>query len=125
MPDRPLSPHLQVYRPQLTSVLSILHRITGFALGVGAALASWWLLAIAAGPEAYETFYNFCKSGLGQFMLFGWLFSLVYHSLNGLRHLAWDCGRGLDLATAYRTGWTVVALSLLLTAVFWFAGGHA
>jgi len=122
--ERPLSPHLQVYRWQLTMSLSILHRITGFGLGVGAAMAAWWLVAAASGPEAWAVFHDFCKSVLGQLMLAGWLFALVYHFLNGIRHLFWDAGKGFSLKAAYASGWTVVALSILFTAVLWFGRVH-
>ena len=87
MPDnRPLSPHLQVYKPQLTSMLSILHRITGFGLAVGAVMGTWWLVAIMSGTSAYECFHDFAKSFIGQLMLFCWLYAFVYHFLNGIRH---------------------------------------
>lgn len=117
--NRPLSPHLQIYRPQITSVLSILHRITGFGLAAGAALVTWWLVAAAAGAETYETFHAFATSPFGRFFLFGFLWALCYHLLNGVRHLAWDCVWGLELKTAEKTGWAVVAGSALLTLLFW------
>lgn len=118
-PERPLSPHLQVYKPQLTSVLSITHRLTGIALAVGTLLLVWWIAAVAAGPEALGTVNAFMGSWLGIFLLAGWSFSLFYHLLNGIRHLFWDIGAGLELKAAYTTGWLVVAGSLVLTAVTW------
>ena len=122
--NRPLSPHLQVYKPQLTSVLSILHRLTGIALAIGTLLLVWWLIAAATGPEAYDTAQGFIGSILGRLLLLGWTFALFYHLANGIRHLAWDTGWGFDLATAYRTGWLVVIVSIVLTLASWI-GGYA
>ncbi|MEX2649678.1 MAG: succinate dehydrogenase, cytochrome b556 subunit [Alphaproteobacteria bacterium] len=119
---RPLSPHLQVYRPQLTSVLSILHRATGFALAVGTLFLAWWLIAAAAGPDAYALVESFFGSWFGYLMLIGFSWALMYHLCNGIRHLAWDAGWGFDLAAAYASGWTVVAASFVFTALAWFAG---
>lgn len=115
-PDRPLSPHLQVYRPQLTSVLSIMHRMTGLALAGGALMLVWWLLAAAAGPEAYDGFRSFAGSWLGRLALAAWTFALFYHLCNGIRHLFWDAGRGYGLPAVHAGGWAVVAASLVLTA---------
>ena len=122
--ERPLSPHLQIYRPQLTSVLSILHRVTGVALGVGALLFAWWLLAAAHGPGQFETVRAFMASWVGRLLLLGFTFSLFYHLCNGIRHLFWDAGRGFGLKAVYASGWLVVAASLGLTAASWIAG-HA
>lgn len=116
---RPLSPHLQVYRPQLTSVLSILHRITGFGLAAGVLLALWWFCAIIRGPASYEIFYAFSKNIVGQGLLLCWLFALAYHSLNGVRHLFWDAGYGLELNTAYKSGWAVFFGAVIITALLW------
>lgn len=109
------------YRPQLTSVLSITHRATGVLLAFGALLMAWWLVAIAGGPESHARFVAFARSWPGCVLLAGLAYSLVYHWLNGLRHLVWDLGLGLDLRSAYASGWAVVALSLLATAGLWFA----
>jgi len=122
--NRPLSPHLQVYKPQLTSVLSILHRLTGIALAIGTLLLVWWLIAAASGPDAYDTAQGFIGSILGRLLLLGWTFALFYHLANGIRHLAWDTGWGFELATAYTTGWLVVIVSIVLTLVSW-VGGYA
>jgi succinate dehydrogenase / fumarate reductase cytochrome b subunit len=116
---RPLSPHLQVYRPQLTSMLSIAHRGTGIALAVGALYLVWWLVAIAAGPEAYATVSDFSGSIIGRLLLLGWTFALFYHLANGIRHLIWDAGLGLDLKSTYMSGWLVVATSVALTVIAW------
>jgi len=116
---RPLSPHLQIYRWQLTMVLSIIHRATGVALAAGTVLLIALLLALAAGPDAYQTVRAFCSSWLGMLMLFGWSWALCYHLCNGIRHLAWDAGWGFEIPRAYLTGWSVVVVSLLMTAAIW------
>ena len=119
---RPLSPHLQVYRPQLTSMLSILHRITGVALAVGTLLLIYWLAAAASGPAAFETAQGFIGSIFGRLLLLGWTFALFYHLCNGLRHLFWDAGWGFELVDAYRSGWLVVGASVALTLLSWILG---
>jgi succinate dehydrogenase / fumarate reductase, cytochrome b subunit len=90
--SRPLSPHLQIYRPQITSVLSISHRATGLALSLGTLLLVWWLVALARGPEAFASVQSFVGSWLGRLLLLGWTFSLFFHLANGIRHLCWDAG---------------------------------
>jgi succinate dehydrogenase / fumarate reductase cytochrome b subunit len=115
--ERPLSPHLQIYKPQLTSVLSIMHRITGAALFVGCFMLVWWVAALALGAEAHALFMTFIHSWIGLFFLLGWTFSFYYHFANGLRHLYWDLGRGYDLSTTYKTGWFVLGVSLVFTAL--------
>jgi succinate dehydrogenase cytochrome b subunit len=120
--QRPLSPHLQIYRWQLTSVLSILHRMTGIALSVGTLLLAWWLIAAATGPAAFDTAQGFIGSWFGRLLLLGWSWALFYHLANGIRHLAWDAGFGFELRTVYATGWAVVVLSILLTLIAWIAG---
>ena len=119
---RPLSPGLQIYRPQLTSVLSFSHRITGIALSIGTLLLVAWLIAAAAGPQAYSAVQGFMRSWLGLVLLFGWTFSFFFHLCNGIRHLAWDVGYGFELRTIYASGWTVVTASTLLTVAAWVAG---
>jgi succinate dehydrogenase / fumarate reductase cytochrome b subunit len=121
-PARPLSPHLQVYRWQLTSVLSILHRVTGIALAAGTLLLVYWLAAAAAGPDAFATAQLFVGSIVGRLLLFGWTVALFYHLCNGIRHLFWDAGRGFELKTVYASGWTVVIASALLSILAWIAG---
>ncbi len=118
---RPISPHLQIYRPQLTSVLSITHRGTGILLAVGALLIVYWLNALAAGEGAFDQFRDLMAAWYGQVVLIGFSFSLFYHLCNGIRHLFWDAGLGFELETAYRSGKAVVAVSLLLTAATWVA----
>lgn len=129
--ERPLSPHLQVYRFQITMTMSILHRITGVVLSVAAFGVVWWLLAVASGPEAYATFMACASSPLGLVIVAGALFCAVYHFFNGIRHLIWDVGLGFDIPQFYATGWTVVALTALTTLALWYlawtrlAGGAA
>jgi succinate dehydrogenase / fumarate reductase cytochrome b subunit len=119
---RPLSPHLQVYRPQISSVLSICHRISGVALAIGTGLLVSWLVAAASGPAAFATAQDFMGSFLGRLMLFGWTFALFYHLANGIRHLAWDAGYGYDLAAVTRTGWMTVGSAVGLTLFSWVLG---
>ena len=119
---RPLSPHLQVYRPQLTSILSIMNRVTGLAISAGTLLMVWWLMAAAAGPEAYSRVQHFIASPIGLFMLFGWTAALFYHFYNGLRHLAWDAGWGFELPRVHLTGWLVIAATMATTVLVWIAG---
>ncbi len=120
--ERPLSPHLQIYKPQLTSVLSITHRLTGLALSVGAVLLVWWLVAAAAGDRAFAAAQGFWGSWFGLLLLFGWSYALFFHLCNGIRHLCWDAGHGFELRTTYLSGWTVLAVSAALTILAWIIG---
>jgi len=120
--SRPLSPHLQVYRPQITSVLSIGHRFTGLVLSVGTLLLVWWLVALARGPEAFASAQALVGSWFGRLLLLGWTFSLFYHLANGIRHLFWDAGYGFEIKTTTVSGWVMVAASVALTAIAWIAG---
>lgn len=113
--NRPLSPHLQIYRPQLNSITSILVRITGNALLLGALLVVWWLLAAATGPDYFATVDGLVTSFLGDLVMFGSVLALWYHALGGVRHLIWDTGRGLDVETADRMGWGMIIGSVGLT----------
>lgn len=114
---RPLSPHLQIYRWPVTMATSIAHRVTGVALSMGMLLLAWWLMAAAAGPDAYHVFVASAAHPIGQIVLFGLLWSLAFHVFNGIRHLAWDIGWGFQVATANRSGITAVLLSLLAAIV--------
>jgi succinate dehydrogenase / fumarate reductase cytochrome b subunit len=120
--ERPLSPHLQVYKPQLTSTMSILHRITGVVLALGSLLFAAWLVAVAGGADGFDMARAALASVPGRIALFGLSACLVYHFLNGIRHLAWDAGHGLDIPKAYASGYAVLALSVLLTAGLWWLG---
>ncbi|KAJ55031.1 succinate dehydrogenase [Actibacterium mucosum KCTC 23349] len=114
--NRPLSPHLAIYRPQITSISSILTRITGVALILASLMVVWWLLAASAGPEYFAVADGVVRSLIGDLILLGSLWALWYHLLAGVRHLIWDSGRGLELDTAKRLGWAVVAGSFIMTA---------
>ena len=116
---RPLSPHLQIYRPMLTMMMSIVHRITGAALYFGTLLLVWWLLAAAAGPNAYSAVQWFMETLLGRLILFAYTWALVHHMLGGIRHLIWDIGYGLG--PSEREWLTVANLvgSIGLTIVLW------
>lgn len=121
--SRPLSPFMigPYYKPQLTSVLSITHRATGVFLAFAALGFVWWLTALAAGPDAYRDFMDAAHGPLGVLVIAGVAFSFAFHFWNGIRHLVWDTGYGLDIPTAYKTGWLVVALSIVSTIVIlWF-----
>jgi succinate dehydrogenase / fumarate reductase cytochrome b subunit len=122
--NRPLSPHLSIYKLQLTSGLSILHRITGAYLYIGLAIFTWVIFALVYSPNILEEwgsciYGNFYTAILFKLMLLGWTFSLFYHQLNGIRHLFWDIGKGFDLKNTYRSGRIVLSLSILLTIACW------
>jgi succinate dehydrogenase / fumarate reductase cytochrome b subunit len=117
---RPLSPHIQIYRWPVTMATSIVHRATGLALAAGTLLVAWWLLALATGPDEYEFFSSIARGPIGQLVLFGFVWSLAFHLLNGIRHLAWDVGYGFDVHAANRSGVLVVTFSLF-TAIGVFA----
>lgn len=117
--QRPLSPHLQIYRPQLTSILSISHRLTGVALAAGTAVLALWLIAAAGGADTFALINNHLAAWYGQVLMVFWSFALFYHLCNGIRHLAWDAGWGLDIRTAYLTGYATVVAAVLLTAGAW------
>ncbi|WP_028913591.1 succinate dehydrogenase, cytochrome b556 subunit [Pseudorhodobacter ferrugineus] len=113
--ERPLSPHLQIYRPQLTSITSILTRITGNGLIVGTMLAVWWLLAAATSPEYFAVANAVATSWFGDLVFTGSLWAIWYHYLAGMRHLYWDSGKGMDIPTAEKLGWAIIGGSVILT----------
>lgn len=117
--DRPLSPHLQAYRLPLTAVMSIMHRITGVGLLVGSVLFVWWIFAAATGPEAFAVADGFLAGPIGGFLMLGSGLALIYHTLNGLRHLLWDMGYGFDLGTTAANNWIIIFATLGLTAGLW------
>jgi len=126
-PDkRPLSPHLQVYRPQLTSGLSILHRITGFILSIGIIFFVSWLYALTLGGDIFSKVHCFLGTVLGNLLLLGILFCYMYHFFNGIRHLYWDAGFGLELSSVYKSGWFTIFISICFTFFLWFfiGGGN-
>ena len=118
---RPLSPHLQVYRPQMTSVMSILHRAAGVVLTTGTLIMAAWLVSLALGKEAYDVVVTVIGHPLGQFVLFGYSVALIYHALNGVRHLGWDLGFGLTIPQVYKNGQIVLFLTVVLTIGLWSA----
>ena len=118
---RPLSPHLQVYRPQMTSVMSILHRAAGVVLTTGTLIMAAWLVSLALGKEAYDVVFMVIVHPLGQFVLFGYSVALIYHALNGVRHLGWDLGFGLTIPQVYKNGQIVLFLTVVLTMGLWSA----
>jgi len=119
--DRPRSPSIQIYRPQLTSVLSFTHRLTGIALSVGSLVLVAWLVAGSIGASAYDLLLRFLRSWVGLALLFGWTFALFFHLCNGIRHLYWDAVLGFELKTIYASGWIVIATASLLTIASWLA----
>jgi len=112
--ERPLSPHLSIYRWQVTMLASITHRATGLALMVGALALAWWLVSVSNGPEGYESFMSLANTPIGWLVLFGFTWSLAFHMLNGIRHLAWDLGYGFNKVTATQTGSLVYVLSMVI-----------
>ena len=121
--ERPLSPHLSIYRPLINMVMSIVHRLTGAALYFGTLLLAWWLIATAMGREALEAFNMVAGSLPGRLVLLGYTWALIHHMLGGLRHLVWDTGRALDKASVIRLSWLTIVGSLILTALVWGACG--
>ncbi|MEM1400336.1 MAG: succinate dehydrogenase, cytochrome b556 subunit [Pseudomonadota bacterium] len=119
---RPLSPHLQIYKPQITSVLSIMHRGTGIVLAVGTLVLVYWLASAAAGPDYFTTASAIVGSWFGLLCLFGWTAALFYHLCNGIRHLVWDAGYGYELETVSKSGWAVLIATGILTVLSWTAG---
>jgi succinate dehydrogenase / fumarate reductase, cytochrome b subunit len=117
---RTLSPHLQIYRKQITTVMSILHRISGIVLSFGAFVLAWWLLAVAQGGDTYTRAAECLASPFGKLALFGFSLALMYHLLNGIRHLLWDAGWGFQIPQVYKSGYTVAALTVVFTAAIWF-----
>ena len=117
--QRPLSPHLQIYKPQITSVLSILHRGTGIVLSIGSIILVLWIVTLTLGESTYLMYSNIINNWFGKFIIFGFTFALFYHLSNGIRHLFWDAGYGYDLNHAYISGISVIISSLLLTSMTW------
>ncbi len=117
--NRPLSPHLQVYRLPLTAILSTLHRATGIILSLGSLLLVWWLVSVAQGEAEFNTASVIISSFIGQLVLFGWTFALFFHLSNGIRHLFWDAGYGFDLRTVARSSIAVIASAGILTVLVW------
>ncbi len=120
---RPLSPHLQVYRPQITSVLSITHRFAGIANFFGIFVFVWWLVALATGPEYYDYVMGHATTLWGKILLLAWSFSVYYHMVGDIRHLFWDFGKGFSLENVTRSGIAMVLASIILTLATWWLAG--
>ena len=117
--DRPLSPHLQVWRFHITMTTSILHRITGVGLYLGALMGAGWAMALAGGPVRYDDYMRLLGSPLGKFVLFGMTASMFFHLGNGIRHLFWDMGEGFELRTAEFSAWLVIGFTVVATLFTW------
>ncbi len=120
--ERPLSPHLQIYRPMLTMTMSIVHRMTGAALYFGTLLLVWWLVALATGPDYFAYVQNIAGSFIGRLVLFGYTWALVHHAIGGLRHLIWDTGRGFDLNAIEWFARANLVGSIVITVALWAIG---
>ncbi len=121
--ERPLSPHLSIYKVDLPMMLSGLHRITGIALSVGSILLVGWIACAVYYPAGFAVLNSFLGGFIGQFVLFGWTFSLIYHSLSGVRHLIWDTGQMLEVEQIVGSGKIMLALTIVLTLLAWILGG--
>lgn len=119
---RPLSPHLQIYRPNLTMMMSILHRITGAALYFAILLGVWWLAALAAGPAYFAFVDGLFRSWFGLVVLAGTVYGLFHHLMGGVRHLIWDTGAAFSIEDAERMDWLSLAAAAALTAIVFVAG---
>jgi succinate dehydrogenase / fumarate reductase cytochrome b subunit len=117
--ERPLSPHIQIYRWPINMALSITHRATGMAMALGLILVTWWLLALASGPDAFATVQAVMRSWLGTLVLFLWTLALFYHLGNGVRHLIWDAGHGFEIETARRSAIAVLVFAGAMTVLTW------
>lgn len=121
MHERPLSPHLQIYKPQLTSVLSIIHRLTGVYLSLGMFVLVCWLYALAENPSLFDVLHQIFQHVSGRLILFSWVFSFYYHMANGVRHLMWDMGKGMEMCQVYISGYIMVLSAVILTSLtYWF-----
>ena len=117
--ERPLSPFITVYRWPVTMLTSIVHRVTGVGLGIGVLVLAWWLIATATGVEAYNLFQTVAHHWLGKLVLFGFTWALMFHAVNGVRHLVWDIGYAFEKHTAERMSTLILVLSVLLTVLVW------
>lgn len=120
--ERPLSPHLQVYRWRVTMLNSIIHRVSGVALGTGTVLLAGWLLAVASGPEAFSLVKELFGHWFGRLVLFGFSWGLIYHLLSGIRYLFWTAGLGFEVDVAEKWGWAILAASVFFTLLAWGFG---
>jgi succinate dehydrogenase / fumarate reductase cytochrome b subunit len=120
--EKPLSPHIQIYRWEITMLVSILHRAAGIAMAVGTGLVVWMLLALATGPQAYDCFHQFITSPLGSLLLLGWTVAIFLHMGNGIRHFFWDVGKGYSIPVAHRSAYLLIAFTTIMTLIVWFVG---
>jgi len=120
--NRPLSPHLQVYKPQLTSMMSIAHRLTGLVLAFGLVVFTYWLYRVVTNPVIANQITQFFSSGIGSVVIFAWVFTFNYHFCNGIRHLFWDAGKGYSIPVVYKSGILVILMAVVLTVVVFFLG---
>ena len=119
---RPLSPHIQVYSWPISMALSILHRVSGVALGVGTLLLTWWLVAAVSSDDVFDRAQWFMGSSIGLLLLFGWSVALIFHFFSGIRHLVWDAGFGFDAPTYNTSGWAVLIATGVCTVLVWVVG---
>lgn len=117
--ERPLSPHLSVYRWPITMTLSILHRATGVAMAVGLVVLAMWLVSAASGAVDYDQFVTLMSTLVGRLLLIGWSFAFFFHLANGIRHFVWDTGRGFEKRQANASAWFVLVTAIVATALFW------
>lgn len=120
--QRPLSPHLSIYKPIPGMVMSIFHRLTGAALYFGTLLLAWWLIAAASGEAYFEWVNGIFGSFFGRLVLFGYTWALVHHMLGGIRHLVWDTGRGMDKDTVSKIAYASIIMSVVITLIIWLIG---
>ena len=125
--ERPLSPHIGIYKWQITMFMSIMHRVTGVFLSIGLLLLTLWLLAIATGGEQYAQLMDFLRTPFGRLLMIGWSYAFFYHLCNGIRHLFWDSGKGFEIDQVKSSGVFAIIVSILLTIATWFVllGGAA
>jgi succinate dehydrogenase / fumarate reductase, cytochrome b subunit len=123
--DRPLSPHIQIYRRSIHMMMSIVHRLTGAALYVGTLLLAAWLMAAAMGPGQFALVNSLASSWIGKLVLLGYSWALIHHMFGGIRHLVWDTGLGLDLASVKRISWMTILGSLATTAAVWLIAARS
>lgn len=120
--NRPLSPHLQVYKPQLTSMMSIAHRLTGLVLALGIVVFTYWLYRVVTNQIIANQITQFFSSGIGLLVIYAWVFTFNYHLCNGIRHLFWDAGKGYSIPVVYKTGVLVILMAVILTVAVFFLG---
>ncbi len=120
--NRPLSPHLQVYKPQLTSMMSIAHRLTGMVLALGVVVFTYWLYQVTTNPVMADQMTRFFSAGIGIVVIYAWVFTFNYHLCNGIRHLFWDAGKGYSIPMVYKSGILVILMAVILTVAVFFLG---